>query len=309
MGSMRVLVTPRPFDSKGQEHLQRLRDAGYEVEWNDTGKRYTREDLEDRIGNADALLTGNDPLDQDMLARAKKLMVISKYGVGLDNIDLTCAKEMGISVYKALGANSDAVAEFAVLLMMAAQRQLYQLSQGAKSREALRLVGHEAAGKAIGLVGLGAIGHNVARIARALGMSVLAYDPAVSQANAPEGVMCVTFDNLLASSDVISLHAPLTASTSGLIGADEFAAMKPTAILVNTARAGLVDADALYSALSSGQIAFAAEDIELKERPDAIVALDNYLITPHAASFTVEADQKTMAVSVDNIIKGLEQHK
>ena len=243
-----------------------------------------------------------------MLARAKKLKVISKYGVGLDNIDLTCAKEMGISVYKALGANSDAVAEFAVLLMMAAQRQLYQLSQGTKSRESLRLVGHEATGKAIGLVGLGAIGRNVARIARALGMSVLAYDPVVSQENAPEGVMCVTFDDLLASSDVVSLHAPLTASTSGLIGADEFAAMKPTAILVNTARAGLVDADALYSALSSGQIAFAAEDIELKERPDATVALDNYLITPHAASFTVEADQKTMAVSVDNIIKGLEQH-
>ena len=211
MGSIRVLVTPRPFDSKGQEHLQRLRDAGYEVEWNDTGKRFTREDLEGRIGNVDALLTGNDPLDQDMLARAKKLKVISKYGVGLDNIDLTCAKEMGISVYKALGANSDAVAEFAVLLMMAAQRQLYQLSQGTKSRESLRLVGHEATGKAIGLVGLGAIGRNVARI-------------------------------------------------------------------------------------------------ELKERPDATVALDNYLITPHAASFTVEADQKTMAVSVDNIIKGLEQH-
>ena len=302
-----VLVTPRPFHTKGKEQLQRLRDAGFEVEWNDTGSRFSRSDLEARIANVDALLTGNDPLDRKLLEKAVNLKVISKYGVGLDNIDLEYAKEHGVRVFKAVGANSESVAEYAVLLMMSAQRRLPELYANSKHGIDRRLVGHEASGKTIGLIGLGAIGRHVAKMAAAMNMSVLAYDPYVSQNQAPVGVTCMSsFDDLLASSDIVSLHLPLTDATAGVMGQKEFGAMKPSAILVNTARAGLVDADALQKALLTGQIAYAVEDVELQERPSELVALNNYYITPHAASFTVEADQKTMATSVDNIIKGLE---
>jgi glycerate dehydrogenase/D-3-phosphoglycerate dehydrogenase len=296
-----VLVTPRPFFQKGRRWLDELERAGHKVVVNDLGRRFTRDELSSALAAADALITGNDPLDADMLACTSHLKVIAKYGVGLDNIDVAYCEARGIVVRKALGANSVSVSEAAVMLMLCALRRLSQLAAAAKAGRDMRLMGREAEGKTLGLVGVGAIGSLVARVARALDMEVVGCDPALTPETAPEGVWLTSQDELLALSDVVSLHLPLASSTRGIVDKGFLASMRVGSVLVNTSRGGLVDAEALYGALTEGHLAFAAEDVELKERPGRLVALDNYLVTPHAASFTEEADEKTMAACVRNV--------
>lgn len=296
-----MVVTPRPFFQKGQYWINELRNAGHEVVVNDLGRRFTREELVSELSDSDAIISGNDPLDAKILECAPRLKVIAKYGVGLDNIDVCFCEQHGIEVMKALGANSTSVAEDTVLLMLAALRRFYELASNGKAGCNERVTGHEAAGKTIGIVGVGAIGCLVARIAHSLGMCVLGYDPKITPESVPEDVRLVGRDELLARSNVVSLHLPLLPSTERLVNKDFLSQMRDGAILVNTARAGLVDTESLFCALKDGKLAFAAEDVELAERPARLLALENYLITPHAASFTLEADEKTMAACVRNV--------
>lgn len=302
-----ILITPRPFHEKGSEQIEKLEQLGYKVIVNDTGKRYSEEQLMDLVPNADAILTGNDPLDKELLSQAKNLKVISKYGVGLDNIDLTYANEKGIKVCKALGANSVSVAESAMMMILTSLRQYYSLCHNSKTGIEKRLMGREAKGKTLGILGLGAIGKNVARFAHAFEMNVIGYDPYVTQDQVEDYVRMDTFEEVLRKSDVISLHLPLLDSTQDIIDELAISKMKDGAIIVNTARGGLIDSQALFKALQIDKLSFVSEDVELKERPEELKQMDRYNITPHAASFTWEADQNTMQIAVQNIIDNLEE--
>ena len=283
-----ILITPRPFHEKGSEQIEKLEQLGYNVIVNDTGKRYTKEQLMELMPDIDAILTGNDPLDKELLTLSKKLKVISKYGVGLDNIDLKYANEKGIKVCKALGANSISVAESAMMMILTSLRR-------------------EAKGKTLGILGLGAIGKNVARFAHAFEMNIVGYDPYISQQQVEDYVTMKSFEEVLEQSDIITLHLPLLESTKNIINDKSISKMKDGVIIINTARGGLIDSKALFNALQTAKLSFVSEDVELKERSEELKQMERYNITPHAASFTLEADQNTMQVAVQNIIDNLEE--
>jgi glycerate dehydrogenase/D-3-phosphoglycerate dehydrogenase len=298
----KILITPRPFFTKGGDIIRRLKEKGYSVVINDTGKRLTSELLEYQLQDVDAVLTGNDHLSAELLTKAPRLKVISKYGVGLDNIDLNFCNSHGILVKKAIGANAISVAEMAILLMMIGARRIIQLTWSVETGESKRIVGQELFGKTLGIIGYGSIGKIVSKYAQGLGMNVLVNDPYIKSYNPNENtIKLVRREDIFKMSDVISLHMPLTHGTRGLIDQKSFKLLKPDAVLINTARAEIVNEKDLYDWLNSNEQAFAAEDVELNKRHEKIRQLNNYLITPHAASFTEEADRKTMIISVKNI--------
>lgn len=303
----KIIITPRPFVGKGKVYIDKLKSAGYHVECNNSGGRYSKEELIEKIKYADAIITGNDPLDREVIDQAKNLKVISKYGVGLDNIDVNYANRKGIVVHKALNANSISVAEMAILMMLSSCRKYVETENQARNGQDVRLVGHELYQKTLGLIGLGAIGQHVAHIAHSLGMIITAYDPYLDKNKVPSYIELKSLDDIYHHSDILSLHLPLLDNTRNLINETVFDKIKPSAILINTARGGLVDEESLYSALINQKIAFASEDIELKERSAKIKELKNYSITPHAASFTNEAEHNTMQISIKNVLQELEK--
>ncbi|MED0061951.1 phosphoglycerate dehydrogenase [Escherichia marmotae] len=303
----KITITPRPFIDKGKVYIEKLQSAGYDVECNTSGGRYSKEELIEKIKYADAIITGNDPLDREVIDQAKNLKVISKYGVGLDNIDVDYANRKGIVVHKALNANSISVAEMAILMMLSSCRKYVETENQARNGQDVRLVGHELYQKTLGLIGLGAIGQHVAHIAHSLGMIITAYDPYLDKNKVPSYIELKSLDDIYHHSDILSLHLPLLNNTRNLINETVFDKIKPSAILINTARGGLVDEESLYSALINQKIAFASEDIELKERSAKIKELKNYSITPHAASFTNEAEHNTMQISIKNVLQELEK--
>ncbi len=242
-------------------------------------------------------------VDAALLEAAEQLEVIGRAGVGVDNIDLEAATRRGIAVLNAPGANTSSTAEFAMALLLTVARRVAEadrsLRAGRWERKALR--GRQLRGNVLGIVGSGRIGTEVARRARAFGMRVLAYDPYLSQERATdEGIELVELADLLGRSDFVTLHVPLTDQTRGMIGVAELALMKPTAMLINAARGGIVDEQALAVALEQRKLAGAAVDVFAQEpMPDAhpLRQAPNLVLTPHVGAATVEA-QRQVALEI-----------
>ena len=250
----------------------------------------------------------------DFLRRTPGLQVIGKHGVGVDNIDVDAATELGIKVVNAPLANVESVAEHAVMMMLALAKNVVPLDAAVKDGEFEKrniYVCRELCGKTLGLVGIGNIGGRVARkCMAAFDMKVLAYDIYVSKDRAMElGVTLVDgLDELLAASDFVSLHAPLTPETKGLISRRELDIMKPTAYLVNTARGGVVDEAALAEALESGKIAGAGLDAFSEEPPDPdqpLFELDNVITTPHTGGITAESMERMGMTAAEGMVSVL----
>ena len=238
----------------------------------------------------------------EVLAAGNRLRVVGRAGTGVDNIDVTAATERGILVVNAPAANSVAAAELAISLICALSRHIApaDASMRAGRWERAKYMGSQITGKTLGLVGLGRIGAEVARRARGLEMQVLAYDPVVSTDRAAQmGVTLAALDEVIAQSDVISIHVPLLDSTRHLLNAERLAQMKPGAFVVNAARGGIVDEAALLVALNSGHIGGAALDVFETEPPtgNPLVAHPHVITTPHLGASTVEA-QATAGVDV-----------
>jgi D-3-phosphoglycerate dehydrogenase len=266
--------------------------------WNVVTPEHIKGTLAEEIGDADALIVRSAVLaDASLLKRARKLRVIGRAGIGVDNIDLEAATRQGIAVMNTPGANAVAVAEHTLGLMLAMARHLCRadaLLHGGRW-EKKSLPGTELRGKTLGIVGLGRIGVEVARRARAFGMRLLAYDPFVSPdtARKVEAELC-PLDRLLAASDYITLHLALTPQSAGLIGTEALGRVKKGARLVNCARGELVDDRALAAALHSGQLAGAALDVFPQEPlPTDSPLLDapNLVLTPHIGGSTHEAQE------------------
>lgn len=245
-----------------------------------------------------------------------RLEAIGRLGVGLDNIDLEACRARGIAVLPATGANDQSVAEYvlaaALILIRGAFFATEAVCRGAWPRE--RLIGHELGGRRIGLVGFGAIGRLVARKARALEMTVAAFDPHIDAADPAwaEVARCRTLEELLASADVVSIHVPLLPGTRGLIGDAAIGCMKPHAILINTARGGVVDDAALVGALREGRLAGAALDVFEQEPLTEQAArrfanTPNLLLTPHIAGITWESNARVSAVTAAAVRRVLAQ--
>lgn len=240
-----------------------------------------------------------------LLAQAARLQVVGRLGVGLDNIDVEACAARAIKVYPATGANDLAVAEYVVTAALMLLRRAWFATErvAAGTWPRMDLIGREGSGRRLGLVGFGAIARLTAHKAAALDFSVAAYDPFLPAEHAAwTGVERVTLDELLGSCDVISLHTPLTANTRRMIDAAALARMKPTAILINAARGGIVDEAALVAALKAGRLAGAALDVFENEPLDAAAGaafrgLPNLILTPHIAGVTEESNVRVSDVT------------
>jgi D-3-phosphoglycerate dehydrogenase len=250
------------------------------------------------IATADAILVRSaTKVDAEALAAAPRLKVIARAGVGLDNVDVRAATQSGVMVVNAPTSNIVSAAELAVALMLAAARHVSPAHAALKDGEwkRSRYTGVELYEKTVGIVGLGRIGVLVAQRLTAFGMKVIAYDPYVQAGRAAQmGVRLVDLDTLLAESDFMSVHLPKTSETVGLIGDEQLARVKPSLVLVNAARGGIVDEAALYSALKEGRVGAAGLDVFAQEpcTDSPLFELENVVATPHLGASTDEAQEK-----------------
>lgn len=264
-----------------------------------------------RVNGADFVVVWGASAPAPVVTAAVGALLIQKVGEGVDSIDLAAARQLGIPVGRTSGVNAYACAELATSLMLAALRRIPEahrsMAEGHWRKWDVRARTYELRGKQVGLVGLGKIGRLVAAQVGAFGASPVYYRRhrlAVADENCL-GVRYLELDELLRTSDVISLHVPLTESTNGMIGHREFAAMKPNAILVNTARGAIVDADALYEALSRRRILRAAldvYDVEPLSADDRLRRLDNVLLTPHVGGVTDDTQVELVEHAVANMM-------
>ncbi|MBE3574471.1 MAG: phosphoglycerate dehydrogenase [Firmicutes bacterium] len=305
--SRRVLITPRSFGSASPQARRMLEENGWEIVPNPSGGTLSPEQLSGLIRGVDALIVGIDPVDATVLARADSLRIISKYGSGVNNIDLAAARQMGIAVANVPQANVNAVADATIGAMIALARSFIQADASTRRGEWKRFTGTELWQKNLGIVGLGAIGKAVAKRARGLEMRIVAFDPFVDEKAAEAlGVRPVSLEELLASSDFVSLHCPLTEETRGLIGAAQLGLMKKSAYLINFARGGIVDEAALVQALRAGTIAGAAVDAYEQEPPPQdhpLFGLDNVLVFPHMGAHTWEAIDAMSVAAARNVVE------
>jgi phosphoglycerate dehydrogenase-like enzyme len=268
----------------------------------------------DLVKDADFLMVFPGRLPDRVMQSARKCRLIQVLSAGYDQINLKLANDLGIPVANNGGANSVAVSEHAIMLILATYRRLlhyanYVKAGGWRPSQDRKIDVFEFEGKTLGLVGIGNIAQKVARRARAFDANVLYYDKYASLPPTEEealGVKGVSLDELLRTSDVVSVHVPLTRETRHMIGKAELAMMKPTSIIINTARGGIIDEAALVEALQSGSIAGAGLDVLEHEPPepnDPLVQLDNVIVTPHTAGPTLESFPKRAANGFANIMR------
>lgn len=260
------------------------------------------------------IVRGRTKVTKDVLSRGTQLRVVGRAGVGVDNIDVQAATDRKIAVVNAPTSSTVSVAELALGHMLSLMRHLPEADRSMKAGkwDKAKFEGRELFGKTLGLLGSGRIGGEVAKRAQAFGMRVLAYDPYLPPATAESlGIRPVEMDALLRESDVVSVHAALTSETRGLVGAEELAKMKRTAILVNCARGEIVDEAALARALHSGMIGGAALDVFEKEPPvgSPILRASNAVLTPHLGAATAEGQARAGAIIADQVTKALAGHR
>lgn len=309
MSRPKVLVAPRSFAGHSREPIELLEQHGFEVVRITAGEKSVAEQIQEQLPGAVGVIAGLEPYDRALLERCPDLKVISRYGVGYDKVDVEAARALGITVTITPGANEDSVADLAYALMLGACRNVAYSDRMLRAGKEERPMGVEMWKKTIGVVGTGRIGKGVVRRARGFEMKVLCYDVYPDEAFAGEqGAEYVPLDTLLKEADFISLHTPLTEGTRNLIGARELALMKPTAVLVNTARGGIVDEEALYTALKERKIAAAGLDAMVFEPPveSPLLTLDNFVATSHFGATTYDAGHKMSMMAVQNLIDVIE---
>jgi len=301
---MRVAVANPTFAS---DELLRgaLREHFPDACFNTSGRILAGAELSDFLGGATAAILGLERVDAALLDACPALRVIAKFGVGLDNIDLPGCSARGIEVRSTPGANALAVAELTLGFMIGLARRVAIMNAELKRGVWQRNGGVQVFGKTVGIIGLGNVGKQSARVLQAVGCTILAHDILDLRSYAATAeIACRALGDLLREADFVSLHVPLTPATRGLIGRAELRAMKPTAFLVNTSRGGVVDEDALADALADGAIAGAASDVFVDEptRNARLLALDNFIATPHIGGNSREAIRSVGMACVRNLV-------
>jgi D-3-phosphoglycerate dehydrogenase len=286
-----------------------LAEIGVEVVVAESGDE---DELVELAGEVDAILTNWKPVTERVLRSAPRCLTVARYGVGLDNIDVTAATELGIVVSNVPDFCVDEVSDHALALVLALSRHIvdfaHQTSTGGWDHKAFGEM-RRLRGQTLGLIGFGRISRRVAAKAQAFGFDVLAYSPSLTPGE-HDGVRAASFEEVLGSS-AVSLHAPLTPTTRHLIGADQLAMMRPGAFLVNTARGALVDEEALRSALIEGRLGGAGLDVMDEEPPPPnhpLRTTPGVLITPHASFYSVEALDELQRTAAANVVAVLSGH-
>ncbi|WP_042665584.1 MULTISPECIES: phosphoglycerate dehydrogenase [unclassified Haloferax] len=310
--SQRVLIScPLILDSINDYADQfQSRDIVYDIA--DVDQQLTESELLEIIDKYDGVLAGDDEFTEQVISRAEKLKVISKWGIGIDGIDTEAAEEHGVEVYNTPGAFNDEVADVVVGYTIMLTRQLHQIDSAVQNGDWYCPRGTSLAGKTFGVIGVGDIGSTVAQRAHALGMEVLGSDiePFPEELVKETGIKRVSKEELLTRSDVVSLNCALTEATRNMIGADELEQLGGNGYIINTARGQLIDQDALVKALREDTIAGAALDV-FEEEPlsdsDPLTTFDSVVLGSHNAQNTTEAVNRVHDRAVENLITGLKQ--
>ncbi len=290
-------------DKIADDGINLLKNAGHQVDV----IKLTPEELVAKIPDYEAIIVRSaTKVTKDVIDAGKNLKIIGRAGVGLDNVDQASAKEKNITVVNTPAATSISVAELAIGHMLAACRWIgYGTATMKEGKwEKKQMEGIELYGKTLGLIGIGRIGYETAKRAVAMGMKVIAFDPYVKE-SPDKDIKLVGKDELIANADFFSLHIPLTPETKNIIGAPEIEKMKKGVVLVNCARGGTVDEDALYEGLKSGKIRFAGIDVFAKEPPDnthKLATLPNVSLTPHIGAQTDEGQSRAGVQLAEKIV-------
>ena len=291
-------------------YVERLEALGIETEVPPVVQVLDEDELIAIIDRFDGVIVGDDPVTRQVLEHATRLRVVSKWGVGVDNIDLEAAAELGIRVTNTPGTFGDEVADVVIGYLVLLARQLHRTDAGTRAGHWPKIQGFSLAGRTLGIVGLGSIGQAVARRAAAMGMTVLGSDVSDAQADRARslGVEVVALHDLQSRSDIVTLCCPLTADNRHLFDAEAFARMKSGSYLINTARGPLVDEAAIVEALQSGHLAGAALDV-FEEEPlpasSPLRGLDSVILGAHNASNTSDAVLRVNEIAMVNLLDGL----
>jgi len=303
-----VLVSSRSFGKVIPLGKMILTQGGFEVRHVGPEERPIDEDKMTEIvhrEDPDAIICGPEPITMKVLEASKALRIVMMHGVGVDHIDVAAATRREVVVANAPGANTAAVADLTIAAMLALLRHICEANQMTKGGRWNRHLGHELGEMTVGVIGTGRIGADVIRRLRGFGSRILAYD-VIQDDRLIEayGITYVTLENLLAESDVITLHVPLMEETRKMIGRQELERMQKTACLINTARGGLVDEEALCDHLKANRTAGAALDVFSVEPPrgNPLLDLENVLATPHVASYTAEATERLDRMCAETIV-------
>lgn len=302
----KIAITPRSLSSREQPAFEELRRAGYEVIFPTPGRQPTQQELKEFLPACVGYLAGVEPVPGEILRMCPYLKVISRNGVGVDNIDLAAAEELGIAVERTGAANSRGVAELAITLMLAGLRSISWSDRGVKAGAWPRQEGLEIQGRVLGVIGCGQIGKHVVRMGLGLGMQVLAFDTFVDATFTPaDDFRFASLDEMLGLSDVITLHCP--PGEKPLIDSVAINQMKKGAFLVNTARAALVEEQAVFEALESGKLRGFATDVYEFEPPrlSKLLLHERVITTPHIGGYTAESVQRATEAAVKNLLKVL----
>ena len=306
LNNKRVLVTARAFGVMHPELKERLAASVGEVVYAIDKPRYTPEELAKMVPGFHGWIASLDTVTRDVFAAADQLQVITRFGVGVDNIDLSEAKEFGIAVCNTPGVNANAVAEHCVGLMIAMVRRIHDGLLQTRSGNWAVLTSPTLEGKTLGLLGFGQIGQKVAKRLAGFEMNIMAYDPFPNADLAKAlGVRMVSKEELIANADILSLHLPTIDETRGSINADFFPQMKAGSFIINTARGELINEMDLFEALQRGHLSGAAMDVMDGEPPrkdHPLLALPNVIVTPHMAAYGESAMWGMGKMALENVL-------
>lgn len=307
---MRILVTPRSMTRTaltGLDQLAPLVERGWELVPGPAGRLPSEDELRELVVGVDGWIAGVEQITAGVLASADRLRAISRNGVGADAVDLAAAEQRGVQVLLARGANAQGVAELAVAHVLNALRDVSGANAVLHAGGWERRLGREVPDLRIGVLGFGAIGRIVARTFAAMGADVVAHDPFVA-VEGIEGVRSVDAAGVFAGADVVSLHIPPPADGAPVVGVAQLAAMRPGAVLVNTARAALVDPDAVLAALDDGGLDAYAVDAFDREPPELTPLLvhPRTVLTPHLGGYTAASTRRATEQAVANLVRALE---
>ena len=307
----RALILCVHFQRHLDRYRERLERQGVEIEAPPVVQRMTKRELLPLIGGFDAVLAGDDEITADVLQAAGRLKVIVKWGIGVDAIDLDCARRLGIPVVSTPGAFADEVADVVIGYLILLARKLHLLDREVRQGRWIKPEGRSLRDRRLGVIGVGSIGRALVERARVLGMEVMGHDvePVPEELVARTGLRMVDLPEILATSDFLSLNCPLTAKTHHLLDAAAFSRMKYGIQLINTGRGPLIDESALVTALREGKVAGAALDVfEQEPLPEdsPLRAFDNCIFGTHNASNTLDAVLRTNERALDALLRGLE---
>lgn len=306
-----ILITPRSLSKGGHPALSALTERGFELVMPTPGKIPDETALLRAVPDCVGWLAGVEPVSEAVIGAARRLRVISRNGTGIDNLPLPALEARQIRVFRAEGTNARGVAELALALTLAGLRRIVWTHEGMRRGAWPRSLGREIAGARIAVVGLGAIGTAYARMCLDLGAAVAGYDPYAAEGVVTgKGFTRADLDAALAGADVVSLHAPMPAGGQPLLTAARIAGLAQGAVVVNTARAGLVDLAAVQSALDVGRIACYATDVFETEppAPSPLLAHPGVVMTSHIGGFTDASVERSTIRAVENLLQALDGH-